>query len=93
MTDADAPPKPGRYGSNFLGDDLGDEMSVARVALSTNAGLNRQPTAMSRALRSAEAGRRWLRGLRRSLVRVSLLSIPSGATNLYCLGTSRKSLK
>lgn len=45
-------------------------MSVARVALSTNAGLNRTPTAKGAALRGAEAGRRWLRGARRAVVRV-----------------------
>ncbi len=80
---AEAPPRPARYGSNFLGDDLGDEMSVARVALSTNAGLNRQPTAASRALRGAEAGRRWLRGVRRAFVRVRGLNISACATCFF----------
>lgn len=52
---------------------MADEMSAARVALSTNAGLNRQRSARSRALHRAEAGRRWLRGVRRSFVRVCAL--------------------
>ncbi|CAL8465950.1 g5486 [Coccomyxa elongata] len=68
---AEAPQRPARYGANFPEDDLGDEMSVARVALSTNAGLNRTPTAKGAALRGAEAGRRWLRGARRAVVRVA----------------------
>ena len=69
---AEAPQRPARYGANFPEDDLGDEMSVARVALSTNAGLNRTPSAKGAALRGAEAGRRWLRGARRAIVRVRI---------------------
>jgi len=71
------PGGPPRYGTNFPGDDLGDEMSAARVALSTNAGLNRRRSALSSALHRAEAGRRWLRGVRRAFVRVrALLRLP-----------------
>ena len=56
-----------RFGANF---EVDDEMSTARIALATGAGLKRAPSAGTRAVEGAEAGRKVFRGLRRAFMRV-----------------------
>ena len=56
-----------RFGANF---EVEDEMSTARIALATGAGLKRAPSAGTRAVEGVEAGRKVFRGLRRAFMRV-----------------------
>ena len=56
-----------RFGANF---EVDDEISTARIALATGAGLKRAPSVGTRAVEGAEAGRKVFRGLRRAFMRV-----------------------
>lgn len=56
-----------RFGANF---EVDDEISTARIALATGTGLKRAPSAGTRAVEGAEAGRKVFRGLRRAFMRV-----------------------
>lgn len=59
-----------RFGANFEATDVDDEMSTARIALATGAGLKRESSPQRRAVEGTEAGRKVFRDLRRAYMRV-----------------------
>ena len=59
-----------RFGANFEASDVDDEMSTARIALATGAGLKRDSSPNRRAVEGTEAGRKIFRDLRRAYMRV-----------------------
>ena len=65
-----------RFGANFDAADVDDEMSTARIALATGAGLKRDSSAQRRAVEGTEAGRKIFRDLRRAYMRVCYTTSP-----------------
>ena len=68
-----------RFGANFEATDVDDEMSTARIALATGAGLKRDSSPQRRAVEGTEAGRKIFRDLRRAYMRVCHATLPCGA--------------
>ena len=65
-----------RFATNADATDVDDEMSAARIALATGAGLKQSTSASRRAVEGTEAGRRVFRGLRRAFMRVRSPALP-----------------
>ncbi len=73
-----------RFGANFEATDVDDEMSTARIALATGAGLKRDSSPQRRAVEGTEAGRKFFRDLRRAYMRVCCVA-PSCQQHALCL--------